>query len=150
MKLEKLFDTAFFCYAGYAFASGVLRETAVHTIETGESPITLLKTAAVLYPLAISIGFVTKKIFDYFDLNNKYPKLALCSFIWINVASVMWGAAEISVRMGLTSCKITAARVYLITIMLIAAGVSVTVALINICTDKHYKIPKGVSIGITF
>lgn len=131
-RFENIVESASFFLAGGIFLLAGVATALDHTAR--ESPIALLKTGAILFPLALLIGIATKKIFDHFRWQSKTAQFLIIHFAYIS-STVL--ASVAAVGCGLTVSLLTGWKVAAIANELLIGAICVIMSVENICFGKN-------------
>lgn len=138
MDSQKILNTSgLFLGGAYSLLKGI--DYGIKHAAKG-SPVTLLKTGVILFPLSILIGIATKKIFDDMGWQPSEARdLTIYLFSFISSTALASAAA---VGFGFTTSLSTGWTVSAIAIYLLSGVSLIALGIMNICSNENHPAPQ--------
>lgn len=138
MSFEKIFNTTGLFLGGTCLLLKARDHWITHGVK--ESPVTLLSTGAILFPLTILIGVATKKIFDEVGWQSSETwDLTIYLFTFISSTALTSAAA---VGFGFTASLSTGLTVSLIAIELFIGTSCICLGIENVYSNTNHPAPR--------
>lgn len=137
MNIERIMDYTKAFLGGTSLLikgiDGVLKYSAT------ESPVSLLKTGAILFPLSILIGIATDKIFDDIGWEPSLTR-SLTTYLFTSISSTALASAA-AVGFGFTASLSSGFSASLIAIEILLGLGIIGISIVNIYSDINQPAP---------
>lgn len=142
MNAEQILNTSWLFLGGAGLILKGIHFGVQHTAK--ESPVTLLTTGAILFPLATLIGIATDKIFEDMGWeSNEARHLTTFFFTWMSSTALASGAA---VGFGFTASLGTAWTLSIIALALLGGAGLIVLGIDNIYSNANHVGPRGIIV----